>query len=286
MKTLKIILALFVIATLAPENVSAKHWLFKSVKELRQDYKEKKSKQKSDSKADYSVDDDDSEKSSAASFSGKKKKKGGKGKSFADMPDLEEMIEDEENQIKKEYPDFQFYSFEENELEWSEFKEKKASALVTANGLVLKNDGSSDNIMTYTDLPINTDRDFIITASIFASKFEKTMPVDIIINMEDQFNYGLITIEPETVKYTQYKGNQIAAQQSTLINGKKGKKTTLSVSIQKKGGKIICTVNNDPCLNIRKIDYTNTGFGFKAAPGQTITISTIGCGNADNENEK
>ena len=49
---------------------------------------------------------------------------------------------------------------------------------------------------------------------------------------------------------------------------------------------MVVSVNNDPCLKIRKIDYANTGFGFQANKGQVINVLGIGCGNADEENDK
>lgn len=200
------------------------------------------------------------------------------------------------NLFFKKYPSFKTYPFAENELEWNEFKTNKASASITPDGLLqLKNDNkenkdNQDNeysslIYSYTDLPLNVQGDFAISTQMLLPKYEKGHPYAILINLEDKFNCGIISFDCETVRYLQLKDGKIVSEQSVLINGKKSKNAFVNVMIEKTGGKVMVSVNNDPCLKIRKIDYLHTGFGFGAYPRSSFKVLSLGCGMGDDESD-
>ena len=197
----------------------------------------------------------------------------------------EDSFEVAAKEYRKNYPNFQYYPFDENELEWSEFKEKAASAQIKNNVLTLMNLGLKEPGMTYTELPFDPNNDFLIHTILFMSKLNKSTNYSVIINMEDKYNMGLLTLNSQSVTYTQIKDGKEVYSQSSFINDLKGKNVPLNLSIKKSGGKVEVWVNNDPCLKIRKIDYTNTGFGFQADKGQCIIAVAVGCGNADKEED-
>ena len=186
---------------------------------------------------------------------------------------------------RSEYPNFQYYPFDENELEWSEFKEKAASAQIKNNVLTLMNLGFKEPVMTYTELPFDPNNDFLIQTILFMQKLNKSTNYSVIINMEDEYNMGLLTLNSQSVTYTQIKDGKEVYSQSSFINDLKGKNVMLTLSIKKSGGKVEVWVNNDPCLKIRKIDYAYTGFGFQAYKVQCINVVAVGCGNADKEDD-
>lgn len=181
-------------------------------------------------------------------------------------------------EYKKYYPNFQFYPFDETELEWNEFKEKKSSSLIKKNTLVLENDGLTTPVSTYTELPININRDFCIYTTILVPKFDEETNYNFIINMDDTKNKGIITVNPSKVTYELYKNGDKVYEQTAMINGKVGKNQTITLVIEKKVGKILVSVNGDQCLKLRKIEYKNTGFGYLASENQKITVTEIACG--------
>ncbi|MDE6038865.1 MAG: hypothetical protein K2F75_02625, partial [Paramuribaculum sp.] len=178
-----------------------------------------------------------------------------------------------------------YYPFDENELEWSEFKEKVASAQIKNNVLTLINAGALEPVMTYTELPLDPNRDFLIQTVVFFQKLNSSTNYSFVINMEDKYNMGLLTINSQSVTYALIKDGKEVYTQSSFINDLKGKNVSLSLSIKKTGGKVVVYVNADPCLKIRKINYVNTGFGYLATKGQCINVIAIGCGNADEEKD-
>lgn len=197
---------------------------------------------------------------------------------YADNDDdnaIPEIIKD----YKKKYPKFKLYPFDENELEWSEFNEKNGSSLITNNTLVIKNDGSSTPIYSYTELPINVNNDFCIYTKISVPKFDEETNYNFIINMDDKKNMGIISVNSSNVSYRLIKNGDNVYEQNTTINGKKGKNQFLMLVVEKKGGKVLISVNGDQCLKLRKIDYKYTGFGYAAYENQKIIVTEIACGN-------
>lgn len=172
------------------------------------------------------------------------------------------------------------YPFDENELEWNEYKTDKSSAQITNGALYITNRKGNDAVaFSATELPVNTEGDFIIAATVTVPKFERNHPYVMYFNMEDIRNTGALYFDSETVKYVKFTDGVAGAEQSALINGVKGRNTPVRLIIKKDEGRVTITINGDECLKIRKIDFTNSGFGFGAMPNDLIVINSVSCGN-------
>lgn len=172
------------------------------------------------------------------------------------------------------------YPFDDNELEWNEFKTDKSSAQILNGSLYIQNKkGGSPFAYSSTELPVNTQGDFLIAATVTVPKFEKAHPYMMFFNMEDARNTGVVYFDSETVKYVQFTDGVAGKEQSALINGKKGRNVAVNLIVKKDEGRVTITVNGDECLKIRKIDFVNNGFGFGVMPDDSIIVNTISCGN-------
>lgn len=267
---------------------SFKSWMFKplykNIKEVKANKKAKKlaeAKNSGDSGDSYTEDGSSEEWSDdSQDFSAKKKSKnkGGGKKSSKEAIEAEANEADLEELIQK-YPNYKTYGFSEQELEWNEFNDKKnkLSGRIVGDEFILKSEGR-EMCNTFTDLPINTNGDFVITADIMFKGKAKDLALKLGINMEDANNLGVIDITDSQITYTAVKDNKTGRQQTQVMNQIKDKNPVIHFKVERKEGIIVVYVNGDDVLKIRKIDYENSGLGIYCQAGQEITILQVGCG--------
>lgn len=193
-------------------------------------------------------------------------------------------IQSRTEEIINEFPNYSTYSFSENELEWNEFKMKKASGLVMGDCFLLENKGVMPSVYTITELPINTAGEFIETVVIDVNKFDKGTYYTFYVNVEDIQNCTAVVFSTQTVRTFHIKDGRPSGEQQAILNSKKGV-TQIFISVKKVDGNVTLSINGDECIKFKKIDFTNAGIGFAALPKQRIKIIAVGAGSKNPDEE-
>lgn len=188
-------------------------------------------------------------------------------------------------QIITEFPDYKVYTFGEHELEWNEFKEKKAFGLIIGDYFMLENRGVKPIVYTITEMPVNTAGDFIVTAVIEVNKFDKETFYTFYLNAEDIQNCTAVTFSAQSVQTLHIKDGRPGGEQRSVLNMKKGVKQ-IAIAVRKTNGSVTLTINGDDCIKFRKMDFANTGIGFGALPKQRIKIISVGAGSKNPDEEE
>lgn len=175
-------------------------------------------------------------------------------------------------------------TFESNKFRWEEFYEKECSVSIQDGYLVLQNKVKELPVCTVTELPIAMDNDnwgnlviknnFKITFKLLVPKLNDEYWFGILYNYEDENNYSSFLVQEKKYRiYNKRNGTLSLSKQSQIIL-KSGKNKEVTVELQKKGNKLIFTVDNMEVETITKKLYSNS-FGFYMEGSNTIKIDEV-----------
>lgn len=141
-----------------------------------------------------------------------------------------------------------------SKFNWSEYADKEMSTLIMGGYLEL-NKLSDDlaAIWCHTDLPINPELDFKITAKLLVPKIEEGEKFGVLIDRDEDFNKLAFLFEPEKFMAYQYNDGIDKTKGETIrIKLKEGKNQTIDLVIERKGGSYIISYNNMEVFRWRK----------------------------------
>ena len=165
-------------------------------------------------------------------------------------------------------------TFESNKFRWDEFFEKEYSGSIQDGCYVLQNKKDGYYVQTVTELPINVDNNFKVTFKFLIPKLDDKYYFGIIFNYEDENNYSNFLVSEKKFKISnRIKGvNSVSRQGGIILQSGKNKEVT--IEIQKKGKKLLFSVDNVEAVDItKKLDFS--AFGFQVENANTIKVTEV-----------
>ncbi|MDR1792296.1 MAG: hypothetical protein LBR36_02480 [Bacteroidales bacterium] len=165
-------------------------------------------------------------------------------------------------------------TFDNNKFRWDEFYEKTGSASIQDGYFIISNTEKGTCRWSVAELPIDIDQNFKLTFKVLVPKLTDEFYFGIVFNYEDENNYSSFLVTEKKFKILN-KVNGVSAQsRASGIILKAGKNKEVVIEIEKKGTKLIFTVDNMEAIAISKELKTNT-FGFLVEDANTIKIDEV-----------
>lgn len=184
-----------------------------------------------------------------------------------------------------------FNSDDRLRFDWEEYADKKGSALVMDGQLVLTCKDKNSARMVYVNLPLNVETDFKISSTLIVEKINEENVFGISIDNDDFKKIGFFMAE--NYLFVGYYDNSVEhwgeSDESTrdyrILNGerkiiklKSGKNQIVKTVLEKKGKKLIFTVNN---MKVYEKPYKTTDFlvapylGFITTGNSVLKIDEV-----------
>lgn len=164
-------------------------------------------------------------------------------------------------------------TFESNKLQWDETYDKSSYAVVQDGFLVLKNDDNETR--SVADFPIDIEKNFKISFKIIAEKINDENWFGIIYNYEDENNYSCFFVQEKKFKVINKRNGESSISRKSDIILKSGKNIEVNIVVEKKGQKLIFTVDNMEVVSLTKPLQFGT-FGFCSTKDKnTIKVDEV-----------
>jgi hypothetical protein len=164
-------------------------------------------------------------------------------------------------------------TFDNNKFQWEEFFEKTHSGSI-ADGYYILQNKEEGFVRCVTELPIDVERNFKITFKFLVPKINDEYHFGIIFNYEDENNYSNFLVQEKKYKMWNKKDGTFSLSRQSGIILKSGKNKEVVIAMEKKGTKLIFTVDNMEAVSITKKLNFNT-FGFQVENANTIKIDEV-----------
>ena len=163
-------------------------------------------------------------------------------------------------------------TFESNKWQWDEFYEKSRSAGIEDGFLVIKN--SEGVARSVVEFPVDVDRNFKITLKFVPERVSSHNWFGVVYNYDDENNYNCFLIqEKKFMIINRVNGVSSISRQGGIIL-KSGKNKEVIVDMEKKGNKLIFTVDNMEVISITKSLKYNT-FGCCVYGEGTLKVDEV-----------
>ena len=164
---------------------------------------------------------------------------------------------------------------------WSQFKEKKTSAVIDKEKLRLESKQEEQSVISYAEFDFNPEtQDFIFEYVFKPSEINDEMPFGIIFDLKNEDNYSLITFAKKSFLYqvcekgefsVVKRGTYKRSSNKRLFEDEEYKeelkailkdKDVFDVTIVKEQGKLILLVNNVEIASFKNVNITYPNMGF------------------------
>jgi len=172
-------------------------------------------------------------------------------------------------------------TFDNNLFRWDEFYEKDCSAGIEDGYFVLK--GQKDNGgHSVAELPIFNDRNFKITFKFLVPKLNDEYYFGVIFNYEDGDNYESFELMERKFQCVNVKDGEIRMSRRGPVILSGGKNKNVEVVVEKKGGKLIFSVDNMEVITITR-DVRLTTFGFLVEGDNVLKVDEVSVEQVERE---
>lgn len=172
-------------------------------------------------------------------------------------------------------------TFDNNLFRWDEFYEKECSAGIEDGYFVLK--GQKEKVVySVTELPIFNDRNFKITFKFLVPKLNDKYYFGIIFNYEDGDNYESFELMERKFQCMNVKEGEIRMSRRGAVILSGGKNKEVEVVVEKKGRKLIFSVDNMEAITITR-DVRLTTFGFLVEGDNVLKVDEVIVEQVDRE---
>ena len=172
-------------------------------------------------------------------------------------------------------------TFDNNLFKWDEFYEKDCSGSIEDGDFVLKNlkDGT---VLSITELPIFHDRNFKVTFKLLVPRINDKYYFGVIFNYEDNNNYESFKLMERKFQIAYVKEGimRSSRQGAMILSG--GKNKNVEVIIEKKGKKLIFSVDNMEVISITR-DINFTTFGFFVEGNNVLKVDEVSVEQVERE---
>lgn len=165
-------------------------------------------------------------------------------------------------------------TFESNKWQWDEFYEKTYSAGIEDGFLVIKNSNSETDVLSVVEFPIDVEKNFKITITFVPEKINERNWFGFVYNYEDENNYNSFLLQEKKFKILNKANGVTSISRQGGIILKSGKNKEVVVNIEKKGNKMIYTVDNMEVIAVTKLLKTNT-FGCCIYGEGTLKVDEV-----------
>ena len=165
-------------------------------------------------------------------------------------------------------------TFENNRFQWDEFYEKDYSGSIENGYYILKNESKGFLVRSTAELPITIDNNFKITFKFLIPKVSDDYYFGIIFNYEDENNYNSFLVSERKYQIWNKANDVLSLAKHGRIILKSGKNKEVSIVVEKKGTKLIFSVDNMEAVSITRNLKFNT-FGFQVEDKNTIKVDEV-----------
>lgn len=184
-------------------------------------------------------------------------------------------------------------SFDNPEYQWSEYDEKRSSALIKDDCLLIN--AKKENAVSYVDLPIDVSETNFVVNLFFTPDKLGNNPCGIVFNVEDNQNFNMIILEKKQFSVATMKDGKVSINRKGIyklskgmadLNGLKAPyikkaKDVIVISLQHKGQSLGIELNGMDLASVRKIDLEFPVFGFIAFKGNKVKAYGLSYGIED-----
>lgn len=158
------------------------------------------------------------------------------------------------------------------QFEWSQFKDKKGSAIISDKGLVLECKSAEHYVVSITEMYFNTETDnFGFSARFFGPKLSDTTKIGIVFDYFDSRNYKAITISKDQYTYFIVKDGMSSTVKTGLV---KYFGTAYHLLMKKEADRIIFSLNGIEFAKLTRINIESPYMGVMLeGKGKTLIPS-------------
>ncbi len=153
-------------------------------------------------------------------------------------------------------------NMDDNKFRWEEFYNKEFSNSFVNGYMILENKLDDSAVYSITDLPLSLDRNFKITTDVIISKIDEKHRFGVLFNFEDESNYSSFILAEGHCKVYNCKNGTISVVKQMDIILKSGRNKEVKIEIERKGSKLIFSVDDMEFASISKkiLDYPSFGY--------------------------
>lgn len=172
-------------------------------------------------------------------------------------------------------------TFENNLFKWDEFYEKDYSAGIEDGYFVLKNqkDGA---IWSVAELPIYSERNFKLTFKFLVPRLNDKYYFGVVFNYEDGENFECFMLMERKFQYVNMKEGKVRVSRRGPVILKGGKDRRVEVLVEKKGGKLIFSVDDMEAISITR-EVRLTTFGFLVEGDNVLKVDEVAVEQIESE---
>ncbi|MDR3287039.1 MAG: hypothetical protein LBT27_06325 [Prevotellaceae bacterium] len=156
-------------------------------------------------------------------------------------------------------------------LDWQEYADKKASALIQNGFLELQCKEKGKAATVQVELPISVEHDFKLYSKIMVHKINDENRFGIIIDMDENFNKCLFLLKESLFSCHIYNDGKMVSGDERPIKLKGGKNQVVDIILERRGNKYIFYMNNMKIYEFRR-NLTSPVFGFYTENESSISI--------------
>lgn len=165
-------------------------------------------------------------------------------------------------------------TFESNKYQWDEFYESNGTASIQDGYLLLQNKDKISMLRSVVELPINTSSNFKLLFKMKVKKITESDWFGIVYNYEDENNFNCLLIQEKKFKIINNVNGVYSVSRTGGIILKSGKEKDVIIEMEKRGNKIIFSVDNMEIINITKNIVNNT-FGCCVSGENTVKVDEL-----------
>ncbi|MCX4291826.1 MAG: hypothetical protein OSJ36_08590 [Odoribacter sp.] len=151
-------------------------------------------------------------------------------------------------------------TFDNNLFRWDEFYEKDCSAGIEDGYFVLKNQ-KNGTVCSVAEMPIFSERNFKLTFKFLVPKLNDKYYFGVVFNYEDNENYECFMLMEKKFQCVNVKEGVVRVNRRGPVILKGGKDRQVEVLVEKKGGKLVFSVDNMEAITMaRNVKFTTFGF--------------------------
>jgi len=160
-------------------------------------------------------------------------------------------------------------------LEWEEYSEKEASAMILNGYLELKCMQKDWMATIMTTLPIYVEHDFKISCNLTVSRLDKESRFGVLIDRDEAFNKCAFLFCEGTFECRFLNNGKFReAGETQRVKLKGGKDRSVDLVLERKGGKYILSVDNMGVFE-QRLPITTPLFGFYTDGNSTLRINSV-----------
>lgn len=165
-------------------------------------------------------------------------------------------------------------NFENNRFQWDEFYEKERKGCIQNGYYVLENKLNDSPALSITELPIDIRNNFKVAFKFLVPKLNDTFYFGIIFDYEDEDNYSNFLVSERNFKIYNKRNGKISPSRKRFLILKAGKNKEVLIEMEKKGPRLIFSVDNMEAFTFTRDLHFNT-FGFLVEGNNSIKISEV-----------